>query len=119
MPIEHINITVENNKEFADRLCKYFDWSIRWQGEGKEGGHTIHVGDEVSYIALWSPLKGDQAPNYLAINHIGVVVSDLDATEKRLGSLGTQTHSHANYEPGQQFYFDDPIGIEIEVVSYS
>ncbi len=32
---------------------------------------------------------------------------------------GSQTHSHADYEPGRRFYFHDEDGIEFEVVSYA
>ena len=53
------------------------------------------------------------------LNHLGVVVDDLDAVEARVLGMGFETHSHADYEPGRRFYFDDFNGIEIEVVSYS
>ncbi len=119
MPLEHINITCRDSKEFADRLCHYFDWKIRWQGHGKLGGETIHVGDSLSYLALWAPKYNDQYPDNSAINHIGVVVENLKTVETRIESLGIKTHSHADYEPGTRFYFDDPCGIEIEVVSYA
>ena len=52
------------------------------------------------------------------LNHIGVVVEDLDATEARVKAEGYATHSHADYEPGRRFYFDGPAGIEFEVVAY-
>ena len=46
------------------------------------------------------------------------MVEDLDATEQKIKTLGYPTHSHADYEPGRRFYFDDENGIEFEVVSY-
>jgi hypothetical protein len=52
------------------------------------------------------------------LNHIGVVVYDLDATEAHVKSLGLKTHSHGDYEPGRRFYFDTPHDVEIEVISY-
>ena len=52
------------------------------------------------------------------MNHLGVVVSDLDATEEKVKALGLETHSHADYEPGRRFYFNDHDGTEWEVVSY-
>ena len=36
--LEHGNITVSDPDQTADRLCKLFDWRIRWQGEGIYGG---------------------------------------------------------------------------------
>ncbi len=52
------------------------------------------------------------------LNHIGVVVDDLKAAEARVVAEGFEPHSHADYEPGHRFYFDDADGIEFEVVSY-
>ncbi len=54
-----------------------------------------------------------------ALNHVGVVVEDLEATEARVVAAGFKPHSHADYEPGRRFYFDDADGIEFEVVSYN
>ncbi len=52
------------------------------------------------------------------LNHIGVVVDELDATEARVIAAGLRPFGHADYEPGRRFYFLDPDGIEFEVVSY-
>ena len=38
---------------------------------------------------------------------------------RRLRAMGYEPHSHADYEPGRRFYFDDEDGIEFEVVSYA
>jgi catechol 2,3-dioxygenase-like lactoylglutathione lyase family enzyme len=53
------------------------------------------------------------------LNHIGVVVEDLDAIEAKVKEAGFHPHNHADYEPGRRFYFDGPDDIEIEVVSYA
>ena len=53
------------------------------------------------------------------LNHIGVEVDDLDATEARVVAAGLVPFSHGDYEPGRRFYFLDPDGIEYEVVSYA
>jgi predicted enzyme related to lactoylglutathione lyase len=52
------------------------------------------------------------------LNHIGVVVADLEATEARVKAAGYVPENHADYEPGRRFYFHDHNGVEIEVVSY-
>ena len=52
------------------------------------------------------------------LNHIGVEVGDLDATEARVLAAGLKPFGRADYEPGRRFYFLDPDGIEFEVVSY-
>jgi glyoxylase I family protein len=55
----------------------------------------------------------------LPLNHIGVEVDDLDATEARVIAAGLTPFNHGDYEPGRRFYFFDPDGIEYEVVSYA
>ena len=51
------------------------------------------------------------------VNHVGIVVQDLDEIEQRVRSVGFEPHMHANYEPGRRFYFYDDTGLAIEVVS--
>ncbi len=122
--LEHVNITVSDPAETAKRLCDLFGWHIRWQGTAIHGGHTIHVGADDNYIAVYSQrgLADKTDDNYKTrggLNHIGVVVDDLDDVEARVVAAGFQTHSHADYEPGRRFYFHDADGIEFEVVSYA
>lgn len=52
--IEHINLTVTNPAQTAEMLISLFNWHIRWQGPARSGGHTIHVGSEDHYLALYS-----------------------------------------------------------------
>ncbi len=121
--LEHVNLTVSNPEATADTLCDLFGWRIRWQGESAMGGRTVHVGKEDAYLALYSPEKTARrnGSTYVVrggLNHIGVVVDDLDATEKRILAAGFKTHNHDDYEPGLRFYFNDHDGIEFEVVHY-
>jgi catechol 2,3-dioxygenase-like lactoylglutathione lyase family enzyme len=121
--LEHVNITVSDPQATAEMLCDLFGWEIRWSGKAKEHGVTYHVGDKDSYVAVYSRGGSDQVGNNYTtpggLNHIGVVVADLDAVEAKVKAAGLTPHSHADYAPGRRFYFDDPDGIEIEVVSYS
>ena len=120
--LEHVNVTVSDPARTAAMLCNLFDWRIRWKGDAKMGGTTYHVGTDESYVAVYSRGGTDRAPDSDttpgALNHIGVVVEDLDAAEARVKAAGFTPHNHADYEPGRRFYFDDPDGIEIEVVAY-
>ncbi len=121
--LEHVNVTVAQPQETADLMCKLFDWHIRWSGPSAMGGHTVHVGTETAYVALYAPAKQAAAkPRDVTapanLNHIGILVDDLDAVEARVIKAGYQPTSHGNYEPGRRFYFDDENGIEFEVVSY-
>lgn len=120
--LEHVNITVTDPVKTAQRLADLFGWHVRWQGEAKAGGFTVHVGNDSSYVAVYSLGDPKDAPDSYTtrggLNHVGVVVDDLDATEERVKAMGYEPHNHADYEPGRRFYFDDDDGIEFEVVSY-
>lgn len=122
--LEHLNVTVTNPQHTADLMCTLFDWHIRWAGRSARSGNTIHVGTDTAYLALYSPdLLAPARPSEGAapanLNHIGVVVDDLDAVEARVNKAGYTPTSHGDYEPGRRFYFEDENGIEFEVVSYA
>lgn len=122
--LEHVNVTVPDPAASAALFCRLFGWHIRWQGPGMTTGRTVHVGDDQSYVALFTygDARRSQEESYRTIaglNHIAVVVDDLDATEARVKAEGLAPMNHADYEPGRRFYFDTPDGIEIEVVSYA
>ena len=121
--LEHTNFSVSDPQKTADMLCNLFDWRIRWRGDAIHGGYTIHVGGQDSYLAIYAqPEMRKAAPNDYrtvgAMNHVGVVVSDLDVAEARVLAAGFKTSNHGDYEPGRRFYFHDHDGIEYEVVSY-
>jgi catechol 2,3-dioxygenase-like lactoylglutathione lyase family enzyme len=125
--LEHINIAVADPHKMAAMLDRLFDWKIRWEGASTTGpGHTIHIGTDATYLALYTGNDGPLTPqdgvpyNRLGgLNHIGIVVDDLDAVEAKVKAEGYTPTSHADYEPGKRFYFEDDNGFEIEVVSYA
>ena len=121
--LEHANYTVTDPVATAAWMEKIFGWHIRWQGEAKNGGHSIHVGTDSRYLAIYNP-AGTTAPRVDSystaggLNHIAVTGDDLDATEAAVTAHGFVTGNHADYEPGRRFYFHDADGIEYEVVQY-
>lgn len=121
--LEHVNLTVSDPQATASLLEQIFGWHTRWQGEAIHDGFTVHVGGEESYVALYTretpAQETTQSYDRLhGLNHLGVVVDDLDAVEKRVIAAGLKPRSHADYEPGRRFYFDEPDGLEFEVVEY-
>ena len=121
--LEHANVTVADARATAEELCRLFDWEIRWEGSAINGGHTVHVGNKDSYVAAYTPPSDTQKAqnSYVTrggLNHLAVVVDDLEEIERRVSYAGYTPHNHADYEPGRRFYFHDNDGIEIEVVQY-
>lgn len=122
---EHVNMTVSDPDKTAEMLCDIFGWHVRWSGASIHGGRSVHVGTDTHYVALYTlaSAKAAVADNSYsqigAVNHLGILVDDLDAAEKRVLAAGIKTHSHQVYEPGARFYFHDADNIEYEVVSYA
>ena len=122
--IEHANLTVSNPDRSASLLQQLCGWHERWRGGALLDGWSLHVGDESSYIALYSWHHGggsSPARRYRKgepLNHIGLVVDDLAAAEAVVVAAGLEPFGHDDYEPGRRFYFFDWDGIEFELVSY-
>lgn len=121
--IEHVNLTVTDPERTAAIMSALFGWRIRWQGPAMSGGHTIHVGNDTAYLALYTNdderRRTERHAKGEPLNHVGVLVDDLDAVEGKALALGLVPFSHGDYEPGRRFYLLDPDGIEYEIVSYA
>ena len=124
--LEHVNMTVSNPQRSADLMRDLFGWHIRWEGPSMLGGHTIHVGSENQYIALYTNEDVKTANNgngpafrkSQPLNHVAMTVDDLDGVEQKVLAAGLEPFGHDDYDPGRRFYFFDWNGIEFEVVSY-
>ena len=121
--IEHVNVTVRDPDRVAALMQRLFGWRIRWEGPSRDGGRSVHVGGDHDYVALYrgpEAVYGDDPfTKGRPLNHIGVEVDSLDATERRVVEAGLTPFGHGDYTPGRRFYFLDPDGIEYEVVSYA
>lgn len=121
--IEHVNISVSDNRRSAALFQQIFGWHIRWQGPARDNGHSIHVGDDQYYLALHTPPAGTASGAPFAkgvpLNHVGFVVDDLDAMEQRVRAAGLTPFGHEDYAPGRRFYVFDGDGIEFEFISYA
>ena len=122
--LEHAHLTVSDPDATAAWLCDIFDWHVRWTGPVLGGsGYTVHVGTDDQYLALFRPdgdLK-DPPDRYTvkgAMNHIALVVDDLETIEEALREKGFEPGGHADYAPGHRFYVFDHDGIEFEIVQY-
>ncbi|WP_066587264.1 VOC family protein [Sphingomonas pruni] len=121
--IEHVNVTVRDPERSAKLMHDLFGWHIRWQGPAISGGRSIHVGDDRFYLAFYTKDGAGTADDAFRkgrpLNHIGIVVDDLDDAERRVIAAGLEPFNHGDYKPGRRFYFFDFDGTEFELVSYS
>jgi catechol 2,3-dioxygenase-like lactoylglutathione lyase family enzyme len=117
-----VNVTVSNPERAARLMEELFDWQVRWKGPARDGGRTIHIGSKQHYIALYTgrdvAYTADDFAKGQPLNHIGIEVDDIDATEAHVVAAGLKPFNHDNYDPGRRFYFLDPDGIEYEIISY-
>ncbi len=122
--LEHTNYSVSDPRKTAQHLVDIFGWHIRWEGPSKADGYSVHVGTDNAYLALsvradMQPLTQDTYQTVGGLNHLAVVVNDIDIIEKRVRKAGLRMGEHYDYAPGPRFYFYDNDGIEYEVCSYS
>ena len=121
--LEHVNITVSDPQRSAALLRDLFGWHNLWEGPSMSAGHTIHIGTDDAYVALYTnPDIRAADPKFNKgepMNHIGVTVDDLDAVEAKVVAAGLEPFGRDDYDPGRRFYFFDWNGIEFEVVSYA
>lgn len=118
--LEHTNITVSDPDRLSALLQQLCNWHERWRGPSQFGGRTIHVGTERQYLALYTPAGGQAGPftKGAPLNHVALVVDDLEAAEALVGAAGLEPFGHGDYNPGRRFYFFDWDGIEFEIVTY-
>jgi catechol 2,3-dioxygenase-like lactoylglutathione lyase family enzyme len=118
--IEHVNLTVSDIERSAALFEQLLGWHERWRGEAQNGGETIHVVEELTYLALYTDgLDHAGQRKGRPLNHVGLLVDDLVAAEQVVVAHGLTPFGHDDYAPGRRFYFFDWDGIEFEVVSYA
>jgi len=123
--LEHTNLTVTDADRTAKLFCDLFDWKIRWSGAALDDGYTVHVGGETSYLAIYDhkeakAVRGNDYKTVNNLNHLGIVVDNIDDIEQRVIERGLKPFNHNDRKPGGKcFYFLTEDQLEIEVVKYS
>ncbi len=124
MYLEHANITVENAEKTMEFLKTAFpDFELRGQGSlQNQSGKWVHFGNEIFYFALQQcdDHLSETGTRYLndGINHVGMVVEDLDGIVGRLGEKGYSGYESDPHPYRRRAYYFDPNGIEWEFVQY-
>jgi catechol 2,3-dioxygenase-like lactoylglutathione lyase family enzyme len=122
MFLEHVNMSVANLDRSIDYYRELLGLEVRWRGTTSDGLPAAHIGDERHYLALFEVGDVERKPadyGRLGLNHFGFVVDDLDACRAKLDDLGAPVEAPPAYNPGRRLYFDDPNGVEVELVEYA
>jgi catechol 2,3-dioxygenase-like lactoylglutathione lyase family enzyme len=122
--LEHANLTVGDLDAAIDFLLTALpDFRVRGAGVGPEGLRWVHVGSDLSYIALNEAAAhaSDERPgHWRGVNHLGFEVDDAQAVRRRLLAKGyregfvPESHPHR-----QRIYFLDGDDNEWEFVEYA
>jgi hypothetical protein len=126
--LEHLNVSLTDLDRATRALQAILPhWSVRGAGtwDDGEGHHHAwrHVGDDFQYIALYQTPPGctlHASGANSALNHLGLVVDDIDAALARLRQIdipldhigGSTTHRRSAY------VVIEPEGLQIELVAY-
>ncbi|MEZ5003580.1 MAG: VOC family protein [Chitinophagales bacterium] len=120
--LEHANITVSDlNKSIEFFTTAFPHFKVRGGGEGNR--KWIHLGDDVTYLALNEAKLTDQSIindyDTKGFNHIGFVVEDVKAIADRLMAADYQRNYPKQIQPFRiRDYFLDADGNEYEFVEY-
>lgn len=123
---EHANITVPNiDAALAFLLNAAPDFQIKTDQTHQDSYRWVHIGNESCYFALQEPhspsVSKDTRKPYqnIAVNHIGMIVDDLDNIKLNLLALGYEQNGDVTQEKhGRRLYFYDKAGFEWELIEY-
>jgi catechol 2,3-dioxygenase-like lactoylglutathione lyase family enzyme len=116
--IEHANISVSD----IDKAVRFITTALPEfyiRGGDKSGrGEWIHVGTDETYISFAH--RPDTTPGQgLRVNHIGIVVDDIDGVISRLESAGyKQNYTPEESQWRRRYYFGDDDGLQWEFIEY-
>jgi len=119
--LEHVYLSVVN----LDRTLAFYrrlfpDWVIRWEGSSDDG-RWVHFGPagdgQPGYLSLAEhPGAGAIEPyTRVGAQHVGFAHADVDGLIARLAP-GIAPTDYVDDGKYRRAYFDDPDGIELEVV---
>ena len=124
--IEHVNITVPDIDE-AIRFLKIVapDFEVRKDEKPSNSYRWTHIGNKAYYFALQEPhLDADskkqlQTYKNYGINHVALVVSNIQEIEKKLLDSGYNRGIDTPIEKHRKrAYYYDKAGFEWELVEY-
>jgi catechol 2,3-dioxygenase-like lactoylglutathione lyase family enzyme len=120
--LEHANITVNDLKKATHFFQTAFP-HFKIRGGGIENKEWIHLGDDVTYLALNQAMdlgkKFEKNYSKIGVNHIGFVVDDVEEITNRLLKAGYERDYPKEVEKFRiRDYFADADGNQYEFVQY-
>ncbi|MDO6497860.1 VOC family protein [Photobacterium sanguinicancri] len=121
--VEHANITIKDIDHTITFLQTAIpEFNVRHRGYN-EAYRWCHIGTQDSYLALQEVLDRTQVDRNpyvdIGINHVGLVIDDVDAAKVRLLAAGYVQNDLATDHPWRKrIYFFDQDGVEWEFIEY-
>ncbi len=124
--IEHVNITVPDI-DAAISFLKIVapDFEVRKDNKSSDSYRWAHIGNERYYFALQeahldaAPQKQHQTYKNYGINHVALIVSNIQEIEEKLMAGGYQRGIETPVEKyRKRAYYFDKAGFEWELVEY-
>ena len=121
--IEHANITVRD----MEKAVKFITTALpefHVRGRDRSERHAwLHVGTDETYIALTHSPDAERGKRVayrdLGINHVGIVVEDVDAVVARLQAAGYRQDTEPEVSRWRKrFYFLDDDHLQWEFIQY-
>ena len=126
--LEHANLTVADIDRSARLLRALLPhWQVRGSGlADTDAGPTrwLHLGDDFQYVALYAAAPGAPPPRAGGnhpVNHLGLVVDDVEAALARAAAEGVPLDhiGGATTHRRSAYLRLVPEGLEIELVQYT
>lgn len=123
--LDHANLVVRDLEGALRFLRAAFpDFRIRGEGTMQRGGRWVHVGNDLTYLALSEATAAPERPRTpytgeWGLDHLGFEVDDVEGVRARLRAAGYRESTVPNAHPHRRrVYFRDAEGSDWEFVQY-